>query len=72
MEKIKTKCQDSVGAQSTDKMITCVTYSALIWDTEGAAAFFVGVSVSAVAISSSYNVDWQKNNVINPSFNWLQ
>lgn len=41
-------------------MITCVTYSALIWDTEGAATFLAGVSFSMVAIARSYNDDCQK------------
>lgn len=41
-------------------IITWVTYSALIWDTEGAAAFFVGGSFSVVAILSSYNDKFQK------------
>lgn len=45
-------------------IITCVTYSALIWDTEGAAAFLVAVSFSMVDISSSYSDDCQKKNEI--------
>lgn len=36
--------------QKINAVITCVTYSAFIWDTDGAAAFLAGVSFSMVAI----------------------
>lgn len=36
--------------QKINAVITCVTYSAFIWDTDGVAAFLAGVSFSMVAI----------------------